>query len=384
MPAYMILVTDEDLVPVGDPIASWTQIKATLRFNEPGSGSFTAPATDALAAQLLPSNRIVVIRDGTVLIAGPYETSPERWSADDPASTEPGQVTVHFADDLALVAGRITYPDPSEPATNQIASAEYTDTDLAETLIRDLVNLNAGPGALVARQVPGLVLGTPAGIGATVKLRTRFAPLLDVARTLATVGGGTIGFRTVQVGQTIEFQTYETQDLTGQVRFSRALGNLRAYEYQPEAPRVTAAIVGGQGEGTARTIRERLDSAAISAWWRLETFVDQRNTNDTDELDQAGDEALADGAETAKLTTVTVDTADQRALVHYQLGDRVSVELRPGLELADVVRIVEIDVTPEQGERVVSTVGTQQASSEPEWVAALRAIDRRVGHLEVI
>lgn len=384
-----LLITDRDLQAIGDPIAGWTTLDVTLRFNEPASGMFQAPRTAVSAAQLAPGNRVVVIRDGEVVCAGPIEApGPESWSVEGQASGA-GTVEVRFADDLASVVARVTYPNPAAAATAQTSTARWTATDEAGDVIRSLVNLNAGPGALTARQVPQLVLGAGAGAGATITFGTRFEPLGDALRSVAITGGG-LGFRTRQDMDTnlVVFDVYQPQDLTGTVRFSPGLGNLRSYRYEPQAPAATVAIVGGQDAGTSRVVVERANATAVSDWGRLETFVDRRQSDDTagstDELDQAGDEELARRAETARLSSVTVDTDDQRYGTHYQLGDRVSVELMSGVEVVDVVRAVHLQVTPDAGEVVTALIGSQDASSDPQWLTYLRDLARRLDRLETI
>ncbi|WP_174526390.1 Gp37-like protein [Micromonospora maritima] len=387
-----ILVTDRNLNLVGDPITNWTSLDVTLRFNEPASGSFTAPASDALHAQVAGTEvdglrRVVVIRDGVIFCAGPIEQpGAEEWSVDG-QNSGPGTITVRFADDLARLAARITYPTPSAAATAQTASARWTATDEAGDIIRSLVNLNAGPGALTARRIPQLALGAGAGLGSVVKFGTRFEPLNDALRAAALAGGG-LGFRTRQSGSQILFDVYQPQNLAGTVRFSRGLGNLRAYTYEPALPTATVAVVGGKDVGTSRVIVERTDTAAVTHYERMETFVDQRQSDDTTssttELDQAGDAALVTEAATARLSSVTVDTTDQRYGVHYQLGDRVSIELGFGVEVADVVRSVHLQVTPEAGETVTALVGTQEASADPLWLRTTRDLARRLDRLETI
>ncbi|MFC4146619.1 siphovirus ReqiPepy6 Gp37-like family protein [Micromonospora mangrovi] len=384
-----ILVTDRDLNVIGDPISGWTDLDITLRFNEPATGVLRAPRTAVSAAQLAPGNRVVVIRDGAVFCAGPIEEpGPEDWSVSGQASG-PGICEVQFSDDLAAVVARITYPNPAAAATAQTSTARWTATAAAGDIMRSLVNLNAGPGALTARRVPQLALGGGAGLGTTIKVGSRFEPLGDALRSAAIAGGG-LGMRTRQdiaTGQLL-FDVYAPQDLASSVRFSPGLGNLRSYRYEPKAPTVTAAIVGGKDVGTSRVVVERVNTTASTSWGRMETFVDQRQSTDTaadtTELNQAGDEALTRGAETARLTSVTVDTPDQRYGTHYQLGDRVSVELASGVQVTDVVRAVHLEVSPEAGEVVTALVGTQEASSDQLWLRYLRDLSRRVDGLETI
>lgn len=379
-----LLVTDRNLAPVGDPISTWTNLDIVGRFNEPISGSFDAPADAGLMAQFGSGNRIVVVRDGAVFAAGPIEKpGPLQWEAGGGDNGGRGKVTVHFADDSPLIAGKVAYPDPTRDAITQTTATSWTMTDTAENVMRALVDANAGPGALAYRRVPQLVLGPAAGLGSTITLTLRYDPLGDALRSAAIAGGG-LGYRTAQVGTAIEFQVYAPVDRSAHVRFSRELGNLRALTWDPEAPTVTAAIVAGQGEGTARQIREVADATAIAGWWRLEAFVDQRQTNVTAELDAAGREALASGGEQAKLTTVTVDTADQRYGRDYQLGDIVTVELWPGAEVADVVRGFHLQASAKSGEVMTAVIGSQDATRDPRWLAVGRDLYRRLGRLERI
>src|SRR5690606_3801423 len=234
-------------------------------------------------------------------------------------------------------------------------------------------------------RVPHLTMGSGALLGSTVTWGSRFQSLGDELRALAIAGGG-LGFRTIVNGDAKEivFEVYETRDLSRSVRFSRGLGNLRSVSLETEAPRVTSVIVAGQGEGTARTIVERVNTSAEADWGRLEGFLDRRQAEDAAELEQAGDEALAEGSERARLATVTVDTPTQRYGEHYQLGDRVAVEPVPGMQVVDVVRAVHLQVWPKRGRLLSAMVGTEAMSSDPEWLRQSRALGRRLAELETI
>lgn len=373
-----ILITDRNLVPVGDPITAWTSLDIVGRYREPSSGSFTLPARSPVMTQLTPGNRVQVIRDGEEFLAGPIEKpGPYQWEV----GNDPGQLTVHFAEDLALVMGRVTYPNPAAVATAQTTATAYTSSGLGGDVIRDLVDKNAGPGALAARRVPGLALGAGAGLGTATSVTTRWEALGEPLRKVAETAGG-LGFRTRQSSGQILFDVFQPTDRSvAGVRFSRGLGNVRAITYDPEAPTVTAAMVGGQGEGTARTIREVVSFSATT-WWRLEQFVDQRQTNVTAELDAAGSEAVATGGETAKLTTITVDTPDIQFGRDFYLGDLVPVEYVHGFQVADVVRGFHLEATPGDGELVTTIIGSQDATRDPKWLRYGRTLEARLGRLE--
>jgi hypothetical protein len=374
-----ILVTDRDLNILG-PVNNWISLDVTLRFNEPASGQLVVPMTAAMA-QLLTAggNRIVVKRNLEWFVAGPIERpGKQRWSADGDRT-----YTVVFTDDFALIAGRRVYPDPANSITAQSADRREFAAVNAEDVMQTLVDENAGPGALAARRIPRLVIASDAGVGSNVTMGFRLDPLGDALRSVALAGGG-LGIRTQQVGDDIETQVYEPQDLTGSVVFSTGLGNLIDYSYDPEAPRATVALVGdGTGTGTSRVFVERISPEAAT-WWRLETVVDRRDTTITAELEAAGDEELSEQAATASLSAVCVETPQQRFGTHYRLGDLVLVILADGTQLADIVRAVRLVASPRNGEVLSPIVGTQSATTNQQWIALVNKLRRDVGRLQAI
>lgn len=384
---YTLLVTDRNLTVVGDPIVCWTSLDITLRFNEPGSGQAVLPGYPWIRDQLQTGNRIVAIRGpdvrlglaGQVLLAGPIEERLYERS-DDGENAGDGKLTVTWADDLAWIAGRVVYPNPAKTPEQQDID-EWTYTGTAELAMRALVDLNAGPHALAARRVPRLALGAVAGIGSAVSVTSRLETATDVLRRIADTGGG-LGFRTRQDGSQILFEVYQPQDRSGEVRFSFALGNLKYVGYTLEAPKISAAIVGGQGTGADRYLIERVDAASVAAWGRVETLVSRPGTDPVADLQAAGDEALKDQSQNARLATTTMDTPSQRYGVHYDIGTTAAVQIWPGEVLTDRVTTVHLQAYATADEVVTATIGSQAASYDPAWVQRLRAIDSRVGRLE--
>jgi hypothetical protein len=383
--AVQLLITDKNLAVQGDPLDGWTNLDATKKFNEPGSGSVDLPARPDVMAQLQPGNRLVIIRDGAVWMAGPLEIPADfSWSV----TEEPGwgKVTVSFSDDLAIVAGYITWPTPANAWTAQLANTyrQITGTN-AETIIRTLVNENCGPGARSERRIPHFALDSVAGVGTSTTVKTRFEALLDTCRRIA-VDGGAIGFRTRQTAGQILFGCYAPADLTATARFSIGLGNLRSIQSKQSAPTVTHALIAGTEPetGTAgRTYVQAADTAAAATWWRVEKYVDGSAENDTNgELTQAGKEELAGGAAPVELATITVDTDDLKAGRDFDLGDRVTVALPFGVEVVDLVRSIHLQATPNSGEYVTTLIGSPGATSDPAMVKALRTLGRRLGRLE--
>ncbi|MFI7608778.1 siphovirus ReqiPepy6 Gp37-like family protein [Micromonospora sp. NPDC049366] len=379
VPPIHLLVTDRFLNVVGDPIYCWDTVDVTLRFNEVSSGQFTCPAHPWIREQLEPGNRIVVVRDGKIFMAGPWERRLIERS-DDGENAGIGKLTVEFADDLSLVVSRNAYPDPTKAPEDQAVDYwEYSGN--AEVVLQNLANVSAGPGARAERRIPRLVMAGPTGVGTSVSGKLRLDQLGDAMRSIALAGGG-LGFRTRQVGTDIRFETYGPRDLTSSVRFGFGLGNLRYLAYEENAPSTTTAIVGGQGEGADRLLMTRTDTALESVWGRREVPVPRPGNDPPEELQQAGDEVLAREAATARLQSSAWDTEDQRYGEHYGLGDRVSVEVGPGEQVSDLVRLVHLQAWATAGELVSAMVGGQEASTDPKWIHQMREIGRRLARLE--
>jgi hypothetical protein len=377
---YLVLVTDRTMQVVGDPIACWSSLDVTLKFNEPSTGMLTAPGYDWIRDQFRPGARVVVLRNGQTLIAGPVEKT--LWErSDDGDNAGAGNLTVNFSDFISLIASRQTYPDGALAPSAQVLD-NWTWSGNAESALRTLVNWNAGPSALPDRQIPQLLLGATAGVGTSVTAAAeRMEPMGDVMRRIA-VAGGNIGFRTeLTPANQVEFQVYQPPDLSQEAIFGFGYGSLKYIAFEQTAPTANAAIVGGQGEGADRLLIERNNSASAEAWDRREVLVSRPGNDPTADLEADGDAALADGAETIRVATSVADTPFL-SYGDYHIGSIVSVETWPGSMLTDMVVTVHFQVSAGAGEYVSATVGSQAANSDPLWVQRIRALDRRIAYLE--
>jgi hypothetical protein len=386
---YTLLITDKNLNVLGDPVSSWTSIDVTLRFNEPSSGQFTTPGYPWVRQQIVPGARVVCIRHvlgtSTVVAAGPIESATFERS-DDGENAGDGTFTVTWADDMAWIAGRLTYPNPALTPEGQ-NSDNWLWTGNAELGMRALVDGNAGPSALAPRRVPKLALGAVASVGTDISItaddKVRFIPVTDALRLMAQRGGN-LGFRTRQSmsQNVILFEVYEPDDLSGQIRFGFGLGNLKYIAYEVTAPEVNATIVGGQGTGADRFVIERSDPLSIASWGRLEVLTSRPGNDARAALEMDGDSALVEGGEGVRLSSNAADTVDCRYGIHYDLGDIVSIEVWPGTQITEVVRTVHIQAYPTAGEVVGITIGDQSTSNDYGVIDRMRRIDRRVGALE--
>jgi hypothetical protein len=357
------------------------KLSLTLRFNEVGSWTLEIPRDLCPTGWPAPGAGILALSDGTVRASGVLDDESYDWSAD-PSSVAvgPGMWSLTGDTDLGRIAYRIVYPTPSAAWSAQNVTASYTASGAAATLMQNLVNVQAGPGALAARRT-GIVLGAATAAGTSTQISERFTPLLDALRTVALAGGG-LGFDVVaDAAGNLPFTVYQPVDRSATARFAVELGNVTDLHASRTAPTGTVALVAGSGVGTARQTLEQADPLADAAWGRREVFVDQRQTSDTAEYAKAATEALAAAAQQVTAYAPIVDTAATRWGRDYGLGDLVSVVTPFGV-VTDVVRAVQVDVT-EDGDAVVSsTVGTDQATSDDRTARFVAQLTRRISGLE--
>lgn len=216
--------------------------------------------------------------------------------------------------------------------------------------------------------------------GSSVSASERFTNLAEAVDKLAIAGG--VRLSGEFAGDRPRIVVSAPTDNTDDVTFSTDYGNVLSYKTVLAAPRTTRVLVGGSGEGTARVLRERSDSAAETEWsQRRESFVDSRDAGDNTTLDQRGDEALAENAATAGYTVEVLDRDGMAFGVDYAVGDEVSLSI-DGTALTDYVAAVQVKADAE-GTRVDPVLASSQlADNTPDLYQRVKAINTSVDGLE--
>jgi len=299
-------------------------------------------------------------------------------------------ITISGPSDEIWLQRRLASPAPTEQIPPYTTQAYDTIDDVASRVLNHYVDVNIGPAAVEPRRHPYWQNSLNVSVGNSVKGRARWNRLLPMLQGLAI--NGEVGFRVTQVNGKLQFQVYQPQDRTATVKFSEGLGNLAGFKYSTEAPEANHIYVGGQGEGTARTIVEASNNTEQATWGgRFEgEFVDRRDTGDQGELTQAGVEALTEGQEKASLTISPIDTDVQRFGQHYFLGDLVTCQIEggpatPGYEsgeIRDVIREVKISLTPDGQARVEPSIGNAPRTEVFRLMRTFRRLTNRVSNLE--
>lgn len=324
----IVEVRDQNLQRLGTIKPEHRRLRGTPRFRGVGTWSLELPTEHDLAGELRqPGAGILVTGPDDVWWSGPVtEPALEAGTRDPRGTLRVGGVT----DDVVL-ADALAWPQPSNPNVSTQSVAHDDRWGAAEGVMRAYVNANIGPGAPAARRghlASFLTLAPNQGRGRIVEAQPRFQNLAELLGQIGTLAG--LGFRVVQRGSVLVFEIVEPTDRTRLVRLDVRNGGLSSQNVATAPPTVTRVIVAGQGQGEERTLLSRTSADAIAAetaWGRIvERFKDQRQTNDTASLEQAGDEDLADGGFTATNVSVVPGTeSDLEFGKDWNLGDPITV-----------------------------------------------------------
>jgi hypothetical protein len=379
---WKIYVRDKDFNRIGE-VDEYEDATLTPAYCDVGTWSITVDRRSSQAVNLCqPGNGIIAVRGG-MTISGPYTHQLHTVDMDK------NHLQLSGVTDEVWLRRRLVSPSPSESVPPYAAQAYDVRTGVASTVLAAYVNVNLGPGAIAVRRKPGLTIGVDPVVGASVSGNGRWDNLLLFLQGLATAGG--IGFRVIQVGNGLQFQTYQPTDRTGSVKFSIDLGNLAGFEYESTAPEANYIYVGASGTGTARVLLEQPDSASIAAWGRIEgDFVDRRDTSDPTVLAQAATDALTQHSEQASLTITPTETPSSMYGANYGLGDKVTVLLKgPAASpysqtgrIQDILRKVEIKLTVNGPQTVRPNIGTASRSDLLKMIREMRSVKKRLNNLE--
>lgn len=247
--------------------------------------------------------------------------------------SEKNQFTFYGVDSLWL-KDRRALPVTSGPP---YSSSEYdVRTGAAETIIKNYVKYNAGSLAKADRIIPGLTIETDATLGSTLTGRARFDNLTDFICAIGLAAN--LGVRVLDG----EFQVWQPQDLSASVRFSDITDTLGTYEFEIGHPEANYLYGAGAGAGTSQSFYEKGDSASITQYGRIESYMNQGRTTVAAEIDAALDAELQKKSGAAWFKFTIVETPDREIWKDFWLGDMVSVEIQGQ---SYITRLCELTIT---------------------------------------
>jgi hypothetical protein len=318
-------VRDKSLTRRGLVRPEELQLELTDNFNNVGEWKLTLAAENPLAQTLRqPGAGVIITGPNDVIMSGPMVKAEFAATQDDPG----GSIAFEGVSDTVILADALAFPDPKNPNGASQTLAHDVRQGHAEDVMHSFAMANIGPTAPVERRKAYLIDGESGGRGPAVIKSARFPVLGNLLTELALLGS--LGFRVVQRGTSLVFETYQIGDRTDLIRLDVANGSLAGQRVAISPPGVTRAIVAGQGELVKRQFLQvqTPESIAAEADWgrRVEQFIDQRNTDKWDELQQAGDEAMEESGFTAvNVQVVPMDDGAMRFGHDWYLGDKVAV-----------------------------------------------------------
>lgn len=319
----VIEVRDGNLVRKGQITPDyWVDVMINPKFNDVGTWSITLPAEHPRLADLnAPSAGVIFTFPGFV-VSGFMVDAINNADTDDPQSTW----TFSGVTDEIILDDPLLYPTPGEADPALQINQFNTRTGARETLMYEYLVANIGTAAPVARRNPYLSIGVDGARGGSTTYSAAWDVMLEAFQVLAKTGG--LGFKVTQVGANLKFEAYVPTDRTDTIILDMYNRTVQSTEYGYGSPKLTHAIVGGQGDGPYRLIKERTSAdslAAATAWKRRrERFVDARSAETDTELNLAGDDALADGGSTlTSVAVVPMNDSTMRFGIDWFLGDKV-------------------------------------------------------------
>lgn len=354
-----VYVRDPALKRIGQ-IDDYTSLTVVPRHNAVGAFTMEISA-DSKNADLLTEGNGLIIRTATgdTVMTGPIRTPDWSRSSSDGGA---GKLTVGGVDDTALLTQYACWPNPTATMLGQTSPVYKISATVAETAMRTLVNVNAGPGAQASRKNALLTLAADGAHGPVItrdinQFDNLFTVLADIANAAS------LGIRVVQVGQALQFQVYVPVDRSETARFSFGFGNLLDASYSTTPPTCTKAIVVAGGQGSGRVCKAYTRTDPLFPNLVVEQFVDLTGTDSTAtdlaaQQDQAAEEALTNGAGQGSLSISPIDIPKLRYGRDYSVGDTASAQLRGGAWVSQVVREVTLTSTVAEGTTVKATLAS--------------------------
>lgn len=158
-------------------------------------------------------------------------------------------------------------------------------------------------------------------------------------------------------------------------------GSIVSWEYVRDAPKATAVVVGGRGEGKDRLFCEDFDALAEGDWFdRVEVFKDARNTDS--EHVHLIDEAERVLSESGATSGFKIELAESKVLRfgpgNLMPGDLIYVDVGSG-PIAEIVRQIDVEcVSPGDGWTKVTPIAGDYEDN-PSALLARRVADLAAG-----
>lgn len=225
----------------------------------------------------------------------------------------------------------------------------------AETVMKHYVDVNCISSADTDRNYTLLELEADATRGATILYDARFQLLSELLEDISLASG--LGWDIVldATNKKLIFTVLEGLDrswdngVNSAVIFSPEFGNIKLIGYKKtKINSKNVVYVGGQGEAELRTVQKvTKDAGTYTNLDRREFFIDARDADTTDKLNQRGNEQLTEIGEEETIEFENLNSGPFSFETDYNIGDIVTVKYPDIAEMdARIIEVIE-EITPE-------------------------------------
>lgn len=353
-----------------DPLS----IEVTPRHNQIGTATIVVPTTHWRIPDLAAEGaRVVIEYNGEHILSGPVRM----YSGTGPDLQ--GEITFRVEDDIRLLWRILGWPSPASPASSQ--AKEDKRTGNAETVLKGFVGDNASRLGLP------VTVATNLNRGAAITVAMRMAVQADKLFPAVETAG--LGVSVKQVGSGLTVDVYEPS--TYPFTLTERSGVVQSWEWSKSAPTATRTVIGDAGTATARVFRLRPNSSgstnSLETLWgdKVEVFTDESSSTVAAEMDQHGDETLADNATKAGLKVELAETAQFRyGGTGVHVGDIVTLDVAPGsgVTITDVLREAVLTWNVSEGLLVKPVAGERADDADKILIKAITTIQKAVRSLK--
>lgn len=383
-----------DLTRSLDPVTLWTRLDLVERNSVNDSWVLEGP-TEALEPLAQPGMGCILDRDGEQVTSGQLFDIDSYDEFDRSTGRRRQRMVLAYVSDLEPLGGRVVYPNRTHVLTENVSTfplpAHDTRTGLVETVLLEYVSACMGTLALADRRLAGLLLPASEGRGGTTHVTARFDQLGALVQDLAAAGG--LRVRVEHDESTgvprLALRVTRPPDVSDDIRFGLpgtiASGRVLGYRARVRAPEMTRAIVAAAGVEEDRRALMVVDAAAEALWVRsVERVVDQRQTDDVQEMRRAARRALEEASSPVEVEVSIGESPDVQYRRDFAVGYRIGLEL-PGVPVPLSDQVVQEARTTvqrlsgqatEQVQLVVGTPGAsgQQTGTDRQAAGALRRV----------
>lgn len=353
---------------VGDPLF----VTVIPRFNTPGQATLSVRSNHPRIPDLVADGARVRFVNG----AGEHIMSGWVNNIRGSGPEASGHLEFDITDDLAVLRTILGWVVPTAAITAQgSAGTNWTMVGPAETVLKTAVAQNG-----YTRLGLPITMATTQGRGATVKASLRMQPLFE--RLFPVVDGA--GIEKSGIG--IEMRLVpdfglELYVYTPTVRaqpLTELSGIVTSWSFSLKAATVTRGVVGGQGEGTLRTWREKsLAELETRIGWKHEAYRDARDSPDPTVLYSRLDETFTENSEKAGIDITLSETANFRYGQSLKVGDTVTI-IVGGRTFTETLNEATLSWTADGGFVTRPRVGEHSDDADVGFLKVIRSIARSI------